>query len=63
MAMFTPRNQLQDMLNAEVNQALCGRADIGKMIALNSLMNNQAQPQQHIADNWLDDNWLNDSWL
>lgn len=63
MAMFVPRAQLQNMLDGEINQALCGRADIGKMIALNSLINNQAQRQQHVADNWLDDNWLDDNWL
>ena len=68
MALFTPKNQLRNMLDAEIGQALCGRADIGKMIALNSMLNQpQHQPglhqQQNIGVNWMNDNWLNDDWL
>lgn len=61
MSLFIPPNQLQNMLDAEVGQALCGRANIGKLIALSAL--SQSQHQQK-TDNWLDDNWLDDpDWL
>ena len=61
MSLFIPPNQLQNMLDAEVGQALCGRANIGKLVALSAL--SQSQHQQK-ADNWLDDNWLDDpEWL
>jgi len=61
MSLFIPPNQLQNMLDAEVGQALSGRANIGKLIALSAL--SQSQHQQK-ADNWLEDNWLDDpDWL
>lgn len=62
MAMFTPRNQLQNMLDAEINQALCGRPNIGRMVALDSMLRNHAQqqPTHHVPNNWLDNNWNND---
>jgi len=59
MGLFTPRNQLRNMLDAEVGQALCGRSNgnngnLTRIAALSSLLN---QPQQgsYLADNWLDD--------
>jgi hypothetical protein len=65
MSLFIPPNQLQNMIDAEVGQALCGRANVGKLVALSTLMQSQHQQQRaQKADNWLDDNWLDDpSWL
>lgn len=62
MAMFTPRNQLQNMLDAEIGQALCGRPNIGRIVALDSMLRNHAQqqPTHHVPDSWLDDNWNSD---
>lgn len=64
MSLFIPPNQLQDMLDAEVGQALCGRANVGKLVALSALMHSPQQQHLHQThDNWLDDNWLDDNWL
>lgn len=62
MAFFIPRNQLRNMLDAQVGQALKGgpirnTQSLGQIVALSSLLN-QNQPQG--ADNWLDDNWMDD---
>lgn len=64
--LFTPSNQIRDMLSAEIGQAYCGRGDLNRMVALNAQMQlqNQVQNQSlHVADNWLEDNWLDDLWV
>jgi hypothetical protein len=60
MSLFIPPNQLQNMLDAEVGQALCGRANIGKLVALSALQQSQGQRQNQMADNWLEPNWMDD---
>jgi hypothetical protein len=55
MALFTPRNQIRNMLDAEIGQALCGgpdgnRGNLTKIAALSALMN-QGNPNT----NWLED--------
>jgi len=60
MSLFIPPNQLQNMLDAEVGQALCGRPNIGKLVALSALMNSPQQRQMQQADNWLEPNWMDD---
>jgi hypothetical protein len=59
MALFTPRNQVRNMLDAEIGQALCGgpdgnRANLARIVALSALMN-QPQSGSYLADNWLED--------
>jgi hypothetical protein len=61
--LFTPRNQVRNMLDAEIGQALCGRGDLTKLTALSALMNNSNQGRNNlvIEDNWMDDDdsfWL-----
>lgn len=63
MSLFIPPNQLQNMIDAEVGQALCGRADIGKLVALSALQHSPQQQHMQQSDSWLDDNWLDDNWL
>lgn len=60
--LFTPRNQVRNMLDAEIGQALCGRGDLTKMVALSALANqgNQARNNLFIEDNWMDDD---DLWI
>ena len=59
MAMFTPENQLRNMLQNQAAQSLVNNTDpLTRMVALNSLM--RTQPKQH--DNlWLEDNWPDDN--
>lgn len=47
MAFFIPSGQLQNMIDAEVGQALCGRPNLGKLIALATLQHNHV-PHQFI---------------
>ncbi len=52
--LFTPKNQVRDMLNAEIGQALCAgpngnRANLTKIAALSSLLH------QGQNNSWLDD--------
>jgi hypothetical protein len=59
MALFTPRNQVRNMLDAEIGQALCGgpdgtRANLTRIVALSALIN-QPQSGSYLADNWLED--------
>ena len=63
--MFTPRNQLRNMLDAEINRALTSgpnqaNANLGRIAALQALIQ-QPRPGDNlrISDNWLDD----DDWL
>ncbi len=64
--MFTPRNQLRNMLDAEINRALTSgpnqaNANLGRIAALQALIQ-QPRPSDNlrISDNWLDDDdWLN----
>ena len=66
MAMFTPRNQLRNMLDAEINRALTAgpnqaNANLGRIAALQALIQ-QPRPGDnlYVADNWLNDNWLDE---
>ena len=59
MALFTPRNQVRNMLDAEIGQALCGgpdgtRANLTRIVALSAMMN-QPQSGSSLADSWLED--------
>jgi hypothetical protein len=58
MAMFTPENQLRNMLQQQAAQNLVNSQDpLTRMVALNSLIQTQ-QPQNNSL--WLEDNWLDD---
>lgn len=63
MAMFTPENQLRNMLQNQAAQSMVNSTDpLTRMVALNSLM--QTQPRQNQRQNnslWLEDNWLDDN--
>jgi len=64
MAYLPPRNQVRNMLDIEISQSLLGgptggNANLGKIVALSSLLHQPQAPHQ-VTDNWLDDNWLND---
>jgi hypothetical protein len=59
MAMFTPENQLRNMLQQQAAQNLVNSQDpLTRMVALNSLIQSQ-QPQNNSL--WLEDNWLDDN--
>lgn len=62
MALFTPQNQVRNMLDAQIGQALCGRGDLTKIAALSSLVHQAPQPGNNlfVEDNWLDDD---DLWI
>lgn len=62
MSLFTPRNQVRNMLDAEIGQAFCGRGDLTRIAAASALMNNGNQLQNNLflEDNWLDDD---DLWI
>lgn len=58
MAFFTPSNQVRNMLDAEIGQALCGRPDVAKLLSLSNLANQVQHQQQNNL--WVEDNWLDD---
>lgn len=59
MAMFTPENQLRNMLQNQAAQSLGNNTDpLTRMVALNTLMQTQQQQNDSL---WLEDNWLNDN--
>lgn len=59
MAMFTPQNQLRNMLQNQAAQSLTNSTDpLTRMVALNTLMQTQQQQQDSL---WLEDNWLDDN--
>ncbi len=66
MALFTPRNQVRNMLDAEIGRALSAgpnqaNATLGRIVALQALLH-QPLPSNnlHVEDNWLDQNWLDE---
>ena len=59
MAMFTPENQLRNMLQNQAAQSLVNSTDpLTRMVALNTLMQTQQQQNDSL---WLEDNWLDDN--
>lgn len=59
MAMFTPENQLRNMLQNQAAQSLGNNTDpLTRMVALNTLMQTQQQQKDSL---WLEDNWLDDN--
>lgn len=59
MTMFIPRQQLNDMLQAQANQVLCNSTDpTARLIALNTLANTQPQGPSNLlqplqpTDSW-----------
>jgi hypothetical protein len=66
MAMFTPRNQLRNMLDWEASRTLLSNttqpANLNRIIGLSSLLHQQ-QHHPQVQDNWLADSWLDDNWL
>ena len=56
MAMFIPRQQLNDMLQAQAVQTLSNSTDpTARLIALNTLANTQQQGPSHVVqqiDSW-----------
>jgi hypothetical protein len=59
MAMFTPENQLRNMLQNQAAQSLVNSTDpLTRMVALNTLMQTQQQQKDSL---WLEDNWLDDN--
>lgn len=59
MAMFTPENQLRNMLQNQAAQSLGNNTDpLTRMVALNTLMQTQRQQKDSL---WLEDNWLDDN--
>lgn len=59
MAMFTPENQLRNMLQNQAAQSLSNNTDpLTRMVALNTLMQTQQQQNDSL---WLEDNWLDDN--
>jgi hypothetical protein len=59
MAMFTPENQLRNMLQNQAARSLGNNTDpLTRMVALNTLMQTQQQQNDSL---WLEDNWLDDN--
>ena len=58
--MFTPKNQLQNMISAAASQVLCGQhvaENTAKLIALQAQMDLQQQHSQHHGPVNLFDDW------
>jgi hypothetical protein len=66
VAFFTPRNQVRNMLDAEIGRALSAgpnqaNVNLGRIVALQSLLH-QPLPSNNlrVENNWLDQNWLDE---
>ena len=58
MAMFTPKNQLRNMLQNQAAQTVIDSRDpLTRIAALNTLIQTQGG---NLADSLFDDNWLDD---
>ena len=58
MSLFIPPSQLRNMLDNEIGQALIGRADLGRLVALSAAT--QQADHHHHSNPYVEDNWMDD---